>query len=82
MEDVSGVFPDEDCPPLPAHCTTGVSNGSKTSCETIKSGCPSDFIVNGREHTTHTSGPKDDVRPGNSSGYICQTSFKHEVVIR
>ena len=81
MEDISRVFPDEDRPPLPARRNTGVSNGSKTSCETVKSGYPSDFIVNDRQYTTHTSGPKNDVRPGTSSGYICQTSFKREVVI-
>ena len=81
MADVSGVFPDEDHPPVPTCHNTGVSNGSKTSCETIKSGHPSDFIINDRQHTTHTSGPKDDVRPGTSSGYVCQTSFKREVVI-
>ena len=63
MEDVSGVFPDEDHPPLPACCNTGASNRSKTSCEMIKSGRTSDFIVNDRQHTTDTSGPKDDVRP-------------------
>ena len=61
MEDVSGVFPDEDHPSLPACHDTGVSNGSKTSCKTIESGHPSDFIVNDRQHITHTSGPKDDV---------------------
>ena len=80
MEDVSGVFPDEDHPPLPIRCNTGASSESRASCITIESGSVNNSIGNERQHPTPSTGPKDDAQPGTSSGYVCQTSFKRDVV--
>ena len=81
MEDVTGVFVDEYCPPLPIRHNTGVSGGSGASCKTIES---KDF----KESIEHdgscnsSNGSKDNVVPGTSSGYVCHSSFKREVFIR
>ena len=82
MEDVSGVFSDEDHPPLPVRHNTGASSKSRASCITIESGSVNNSIGNERQHPVPTTDPKDDAQPGTSSGYICQTSFKRDVVIR
>ena len=81
MEDVTGVFVDEDCPPLPIRCNTGVSDGSGASCKTIEGRDFEDSI--GHDSSCNISvGSKDNVVPGTSSGYICHSSFKREVFIR
>ena len=51
MEDISGVFVDENRPPLPIQRNS--SNGSK-----------------------------DNAVPGTSGGYICRSSFNHDIFIR
>ena len=81
MEDVTGVFVDEDRPPLPIPCDTGVSDGSGASCKTIEGKDFEDSI----EHDDSCNIPngwKGNVVPGKSSGYVCHSSFKHEVFIR
>ena len=81
MEDVSGVFVDENHPPLPIRWNTGVSGGSETSCKTIED---KDFkdLIDHDGSCNFSDGLKDNAVPGTSSGYICHSSFKREVFIR
>ena len=81
MEDVAGVFADEDCPPLPIRCNTGVSGGSRANCKTIEGRDFKDSIEHNSSYNI-SAGLKDNVLPGKSSGYICCISFKREVFIR
>ena len=81
MEDVTRVFVDEYCPPLPIWRNTGVSFGSGTSCKTIE-GKEFEDSIDHDDLCNLSNGSKDNVVPGMSSGYVCQSSFKHEVFIR
>ena len=81
MEDVAGVFVDEHCPPLPIRHNTGVSGGSGASCKTIEGRDFEESIEHDISYNI-SAGSKDNVVPGTSSGYICHSSFKHEVFIR
>ena len=81
MEDVTGVFVDEDHSPLPIRCNTGVSGGSGTSCKTIEGKNFKDSIDHDGSCNLF-NGSKDNVVPGMSSGYVCHSLFKREVFIR
>ena len=81
MEDVTRVFVDEDHPLLPIWCNTGVSGESGASCKTIEGGDFEDSIEHDSSYNI-SAGSKDNIVPGTSSGYICHSSFKHEVFIR
>ena len=81
MEDVTRVFVDEDHPPLPIRCNTGVSDGCGTSCKTIEGKDFKDSIDHDGSCNL-SNGSKDNAVPETSSGYICHSSFKCEVFIR
>ena len=81
MEGVTRVFVDEDRPPLPIWCNTGVSVGSGTSCKTIE-GKDFEDSIDHDGSCNLSNGLKDNAVPEMSSGYICHSSFKHEVFIR
>ena len=61
MEDVTGVFVDEDHPPLPIQCNTGVSGGSGASCKTIEGGDFEDSIEHDSSYNI-SAGLKDNIR--------------------
>ena len=81
MEDITRVFVDESHPPLPIRHNTGVSGGSGASCKTIENKDFEDSIEH-NDSCNLSNGSKDNVVPETSSGYICHSSFKHEVFIR
>ena len=81
MEDVTGVFVDENCPPLPIRRNIDVSGGSETSRKTIEDKDFEDSIDhNGSRNLSN--GSKDNAVPGTSGGYICHSSFNRDVFIR
>ena len=81
MEDVTGVFVDENRPPLPIRRNIDVSGGSETSRKTIEGKNFEDSIDHDCSHNS-SNGSKDNAVPGTSSGYICWSSFNRDVFIR
>ena len=81
MEDVTGVFVDENHPPLPIGCNIDVSGGSETSRKTIEGKNFKDSIDHDCSRNL-SNGSKDNAVPGTSGGYICHSSFNRDVFIR